>query len=85
MAQYAAEHPLRPGGDNITGRVALEGKAVHIHDVLADPEYRQTGYQQAFGYRTISACRSCVTARRLACSRLFATRSTHLPRSRSSW
>ena len=52
MAQYAAEHPLRPGRDSITGRVALEGKAVHIHDVLADPEYRQTGYQQAFGYRT---------------------------------
>ena len=52
MAQYAAEHPLRPGRDSITGRVALEGKAVHIQDVLADPEYRQTGYQQAFGYRT---------------------------------
>jgi len=52
MAQYATEHPLRPGRDSMTGRVALEGKAVHIHDVLADPEYRQTGYQQAFGYRT---------------------------------
>jgi GAF domain-containing protein/HAMP domain-containing protein len=52
MAQYANEHPLRPGRDSVTGRVALAGKAVHIHDVLADPEYRQTGYQQAFGYRT---------------------------------
>jgi GAF domain-containing protein len=51
-AQYATEHPLRPGRDSMTGRVALEGKAVHIHDVLADPEYRQAGYQQAFGYRT---------------------------------
>ena len=85
VAQYATEHPLRPGRDSMTGRVALEGKAVHIHDVLADPEYRQTGYQQAFGFRTNLGCRFCVTALRSACSRSFATRSTHLPRSRSSW
>jgi GAF domain-containing protein len=26
---------------------------MHIPDVLADPEYQATGYQQAFGYRTI--------------------------------
>jgi len=50
--QYALEHPLRPSRGNITGRVALEGKAVHIPDVLADPEYTATGYQKAFGYRT---------------------------------
>jgi GAF domain-containing protein len=31
----------------------LEGKAIHIPDVLADPEYHATEYQQAFGYRTI--------------------------------
>src|SRR5262249_51056461 len=39
---------------SLTGRVALEGKAVHIRDVLADPEYRGrgTGYQQAIGFRT---------------------------------
>ena len=48
----AAEHPLRPDRSSTTGRVALEGKVVHIHDVLADPEYRATDYQQAFGYRT---------------------------------
>src|SRR6516164_7182440 len=28
-----------PGRDSITGRVALEGRAVHIPDVLADPDY----------------------------------------------
>jgi len=50
--QYALENPLRPSRGNITGRVALEGKAVHIPDVLADPEYTATGYQKAFGYRT---------------------------------
>src|SRR5262249_21724947 len=30
-----------------------EGKAIHVPDALADPEYQATGYQQAFGYRTI--------------------------------
>src|SRR4029079_5972180 len=50
--RYALDHPLRPGRDSSTGRVALEGTASHIPDVLAAPEYRATGYQQAFGYRT---------------------------------
>ena len=38
----------------MTGRVVLEGKAIHIADVLADPEYGAfaRGYQRAFGYRT---------------------------------
>ncbi len=49
---YAREHPLRPGQSSVTGRVALEGKTVHIPDVLADPEYTALGYQKAFGYRT---------------------------------
>ena len=47
-----AEHPVQPDRDSATGRAALEGRAIHIRDVLADPEYRAGGYQQAFGYRT---------------------------------
>ena len=50
-AQYD-DRPLRPDRSSVTGRVALEGKAVHVHDVLADPEYHAPEYQQAFGYRT---------------------------------
>jgi two-component system, NtrC family, sensor kinase len=50
--EYALEHPIRPDRGSITGRVALEGRAIHFPDVLADPEYRATGYQKAFGYRT---------------------------------
>ena len=49
---YALEHPLRPDRGSIIGRVALEGRAMHIPDVLADPEYQATGYQKVFGYRT---------------------------------
>ena len=33
-------HPIREGRASATGRAALERRAVHIHDVQADPEYR---------------------------------------------
>ena len=49
---YARDHPLRPDRGSITGRVALEGRRIHVPDVLADPEYQASGYQKAFGYRT---------------------------------
>ncbi|HEX3339478.1 MAG TPA: GAF domain-containing protein [Pseudolabrys sp.] len=51
--RYALEHPQRPGRGSAVGRVALEGRAVHIPDVLADSEYHATGYQKTFGFRTI--------------------------------
>jgi GAF domain-containing protein len=51
--QYALDHPQRAGRGSAVGRVALEGNVVHIPDVLADPEYSATGYQRAFGFRTI--------------------------------
>ena len=52
--QYAAEHPAQPNRGSVTGRVWLEGNAIHIADVLADPEYAAfaRGYQRVFGYRT---------------------------------
>jgi class 3 adenylate cyclase len=50
--KYGLEHPIKPSRGNITGRVALSGKAVHIPDVLADSEYTQTDHQKRFGYRT---------------------------------
>ena len=51
--RYALEHPLLVERGSVTGRVALEGRPIHVSDVLADPEYQATGYQQAMGYRTI--------------------------------
>jgi GAF domain-containing protein len=50
--QYALEHPIRPDRGSGSGRAVLEGKASHIPDVLADPEYTAVGYQKAFGFRT---------------------------------
>ena len=50
--QYAKEHPLTPTRESQTGRVALTGKVSHIADVLADPDYKASGYQKAFTYRT---------------------------------
>src|SRR5262249_16796956 len=47
--QYAAEHPIRLDRGSVTGRAALEARAIHIVDVLADPEY---DHQRALGFRT---------------------------------
>ena len=50
--EYSLTKPLQLDRSSLTGRVALQGKAIHIHDVLTDPEYRAIGYQQAIGYKT---------------------------------
>jgi GAF domain-containing protein len=46
------QHPIRSGRGTLVGRVALEGRAVHIPDVLADSEYRWAEAQRVGGYRT---------------------------------
>jgi two-component system, NtrC family, sensor kinase len=50
--RYAVEHPLLPGRSSAMTRAASEGKAVHIADVLADPEYSALGLREAAQYRT---------------------------------
>ncbi|HEU4949588.1 MAG TPA: GAF domain-containing protein, partial [Candidatus Deferrimicrobiaceae bacterium] len=47
------QHPIRSGRGTLVGRIALERCAVHIPDVLADPEYRWAEAQRAGGYRTL--------------------------------
>src|SRR5262245_55772790 len=52
-----AEEHLRTaphiGRASIVGRTVLEGKAVHVADVLADPEYTNAEIQQRYGLRTV--------------------------------
>jgi GAF domain-containing protein len=40
---YVERNPLTVGRATVVGRVALEGRTVHVTDVLADPDY---GYQE---------------------------------------
>jgi GAF domain-containing protein len=40
LRQHMEERPLPPGRGSTAGRTLLERKPVHIHDVLADPDYK---------------------------------------------
>ena len=53
VSQYEREHPIPVGPETGVGRVALSRGPVHIHDVLADPEYSWREGQRLSGYRTI--------------------------------
>jgi signal transduction histidine kinase len=44
--------PVEPGRGNVSGRALLEGRTVHIPDVLADPEYAFTEARELGGVRT---------------------------------
>jgi signal transduction histidine kinase len=50
--EYARTIPHAPGRGSVVGRVLLEGKPVHIIDVLADPEYTQHEQQKIARHRT---------------------------------
>jgi two-component system, NtrC family, sensor kinase len=50
--EYAKKTPFTPGRGTTTGRVALEGRIVHIADVLSDPDYTYLEGQKLGGYRS---------------------------------
>jgi GAF domain-containing protein len=52
LEEYLKSVPHTPGRGSIIGRTLLEGKVVHLHDVLADPEYRMGDVQKKAGFRT---------------------------------
>ena len=42
---------MGPGRGGVASRVLLEGKTVHVTDVLADPEYTYLEVQKVVGFR----------------------------------
>jgi len=50
--EYLKQQTIRPGRGTIAARALLEGRTVHIPDVLADPEYTFLEAQKRGGYRT---------------------------------
>src|SRR5262249_26354810 len=53
--EFMERHPIVPGRSTATRGAALEGRTVHIPDVLADPEYSLTEGQKIAGYQTLLA------------------------------
>ena len=51
--EYMEHHPTEVGRGTVIGRAVLEGKIIHISDVLADPDYTWVEAQKLGGYRTI--------------------------------
>jgi GAF domain-containing protein/HAMP domain-containing protein len=50
---FLQRNPISLGRGTLVGRTALEGRTVHIPDVLADPEYQWTESQRLGGFRAI--------------------------------
>ena len=51
--ELVKDAPVQPERGTITGRTLLEGKIIHVPDVLADPDYTYTEAQRLGGFRTI--------------------------------
>ena len=51
--EYVKDIPVEPGRDTGTGRALLEGKVIHIPDVLADPDFTWNEGQRLGGFRTV--------------------------------
>jgi signal transduction histidine kinase len=53
QVEYMQQHPIRPDRGSVAGRVVLEGKAVHLADRTADPEFTLTTASTFPNVRTI--------------------------------
>jgi class 3 adenylate cyclase/putative methionine-R-sulfoxide reductase with GAF domain len=51
--EFMRERPLVPGRGSVLGRAIMERRPIHVHDVLADPEYTLTEAQKIGGFHTL--------------------------------
>jgi signal transduction histidine kinase len=51
--EYIGASPVQPGRGTVHGRALVEGRVIHIPDVLADPEYTWAEAQRLGGFRTL--------------------------------
>jgi two-component system, NtrC family, sensor kinase len=52
--EFLERNPVPPSGrKSITGRVVSERRTIHIHDVLADPDFQWNEAQKVGGFRTV--------------------------------
>jgi signal transduction histidine kinase len=51
--EYVKAMPVERGRGTATGRALLEGRVIHIADVLADPDYTWAEAQRLGGFRTV--------------------------------
>jgi signal transduction histidine kinase len=51
--EYVKDMPVVPSRDSGTGRALVEGRVVHIPDVLADPEFRWEEARKLGGFRSM--------------------------------
>jgi GAF domain-containing protein len=50
---YMRDHPISAGRGSVVGRTVMQGRMIHIADVLADPDYKMTGAAKVGGTRTM--------------------------------
>jgi signal transduction histidine kinase len=51
--EFMQSNPTSPGRGTVAGRAVVEGRTIHVPDVLADPEYDYLEGQKVGGYRTL--------------------------------
>jgi signal transduction protein with GAF and PtsI domain len=80
-------HPVPMNHGSLTGRTMLGCKTIHIHDVLADPEYKMTEIARIGRYRTllgVPLMREGTPIGVISLQRFFKTRAASLPRQAST-
>ena len=53
LTEYIQTVALKPSRATVVGRALLDGRPVHVPDVLADPEYNFREFQSKLGYRSV--------------------------------